>query len=426
LFKQEVSLLRNSPLDSSAIREHITALTSTLTYFSQTMPAKPKAPAVVVSNVWAFVGTDELKVKEAALRLTRQLVPPEAGDFGMEVVDGMADNVDHAERILYRVLEDLQTGAFFGGDKVVWLKSASFLADNVTGRSPRVLEGLEKLGKLLTDGLPSDTKFILTATDVDKRRSFYNILKKATNLEIFDVIDTSKQGWEEQVMRLVEDRAEEYNMRFEPAALELFVMLAGEHTQQIENELAKLDLYVGKERAVAPEDVRLIVSQTKNGIIWDLGDAIGARQLPRALKVLDQLLHQGENAIGILLAAIVPRVRNLFQARELAESYGVKFVPNYNDYLRNLDRLPEEIRSALPMKKDGSGLNAFPLFSAAREMGKYSAVELRGALEECLKANRRLVTSALDHDVVLSQLLMRILSAPARRPAPKPPAKAAR
>jgi DNA polymerase-3 subunit delta len=381
------------------------------------MPAKPKSAAAVPTNVWAIVGSDELKVKEAALQITRELVPPEAGDFGLEVIDGAADNVDHAERIIYRTLEDLQTMPFFGGDKVVWLKSATFLADSVVGRSPRTLEGLEKLGKLLTEGLPDNTKFILTATDVDKRRGFFNTLKKATNLQIFDVIDTSKPGWEGLVMRLVEDRAEEYEMRFEPAALELFVMLAGEHTQQIDNELAKLDLYVGKDRAVSTEDVRMIVSQTRNGIVWDLGDAIGARQLPRALKVLEQLLEQGENAIGILLAAVVPRVRNLFQARELAETYGVKNIASYSTYMKDLDRLPKEIHDGLPMKKDGSGINGFPLFLAAKEMGRYSAAELRAALEECLKANRRLVTSALDHDVILSQLLIRILSQPARKPA---------
>ena len=56
---------------------------------------------------------------------------------------------------------------------------------------------------------------------------------------------------------------------------------------------------------------------------------------------------------------------------------------------------------------------------AAQEMGHYSAAELRAALEECLNANRRLVTSMLDPDVVLNQLLIRILTRPARRPAPK-------
>ena len=387
------------------------------------MPAKPKTS--VSSNIWAFVGSDDLKVKEAAQELTRSLLPPDAGDFGMEVIDGAADNVEHAVKLIWRTIEDIQTVPFFGGDKIVWLKGATFLADNVTGRSENTLKALEELGKLLLEGIPLDIKLVITAVDVDKRRGFYNTLKKVANLQVFDAIDTSRAGWEEAVMALVEERAADWGMRFEGDALELFVMLAGEQTRQIDNELEKLDLYVGKDRAVRPEDVRMMVSQTRNGIVWDLGNAIGMRDLPRALNVLEQLLEQGESAIGILLAAIVPRIRNLSQVRELADNYNVRLNSYeggaaYSQYVRLLDNLPEEIHSALPKKKDGTGLNVFPLFLAAKEMGKYTAQELRAALEECLNANRRLVTSSLDPDVVLSQLIIRILSRPARRPAAQP------
>lgn len=381
------------------------------------MPAKAKGTAPASTSIWAFVGTDDLKVKEAAQELTRTLLPPDAGDFGMEIIEGAADNVEHAVRLIHRTIEDIQTLPFFGGDKVVWLKGATFLADTVTGRSENTLKALEKLGDLLTQGIPPDIKFVLTATDVDKRRSFYNTLKKVANLQVFDSIDTSKPGWEEAVIALVEQRAQEWGMRFADDALELFVMLAGEQTRQIDNELEKLDLYVGKERAVEPEDVRQIVSQTRNGIVWDLGNAIGTRNLPRALSVLAQLMEQGETAIGILLAAIVPRIRSLSQARELADTYGVKQVQSYNQYLSALDRLPQEIKSSLPQKKDGTGINGYPMFLAAREMMHYTTEELRAALEACLNANRRLVTSSLDPEVVMSQLIIRILSKAPRRPA---------
>jgi DNA polymerase III delta subunit len=50
------------------------------------------------------------------------------------------------------------------------------------------------------------------------------------------------------------------------------------------------------------------------------------------------------------------------------------------------------------------------MFLAAREAAKFSGAELRTALEECLKANRRLVTSSLDPVIVLNQLLFRILA----------------
>lgn len=385
------------------------------------MPAKSKSTA---DNIWAFIGTDDLKVKEAAQLLSRKLVSADNVDFGLEVIEGAADNLDHALRLIRRTLEDLQTVPFFGGDKVVWLKGATFLADTVVGRSEQTLKALDELGNLLTAGLPADIKFILTAVDVDKRRSFYNTLKKVAQLEVYDVVDTSRPGWEELVMQLVEERAKEWAMEFEAEALMLFVMLAGEHTRQIDNELEKLDLYVGK-RPITPNDVRQVVAQTRQGIVWDLGNALGERDLLRALNTLRQLLEQGENAIGILLAAIVPRVRSLSQARELADNYGVKLSSYagggaYNQYVRLLERLPEEIVATLPKKKDGSGLNVFPMFLAAKEMGKYTSAELRAALAECLNANRRLVTSGLDPDVVMNQLLIRILTRPARRATAKP------
>ena len=381
------------------------------------MPAKPKA--AVADNIWAILGTDDLKVKEAAQLLTKKLVDPENADFGLEVIEGAADNVEHALRLIRNTLEALQTVPFFGGEKVVWLKGATFLADTVVGRSERTLEALEELGSVLQHGLPPDIKFILTASDVDKRRGFFNTLKKVAQLEMYDVIDTSQKGWEELVMQLVEDRAREWTMEFEQEALMLFVMLAGEHTRQIDNELEKLDLFVGKGRAITPEDVRQIVAQTRQGIVWELGNAMAVRDLPRALNVLRLLLEQGESAIGVLLAAVVPRIRSLSQARELAENYGVKLTSSYPQYIKLLERLPEEILESIPKKKDGSGVNAYPLYMAAQEMGHYTAAELRAALEECLNANRRLVTSSLDPDVILSQLLIRILTRSARRPAPK-------
>ncbi len=40
------------------------------------------------SNIHAVVGSDESGVKRAAAKLAAQLTPPDAGDFGLEVIDG--------------------------------------------------------------------------------------------------------------------------------------------------------------------------------------------------------------------------------------------------------------------------------------------------------------------------------------------------
>jgi DNA polymerase III subunit delta len=286
----------------------------------------------------------------------------------------------------------------------------TFLADNQTGRAQTTISALEDLMELLAPGLPPDVKFILSASEVDKRRSFYLNLKKVANVEVFDLIDTSRPGWEEQVAQLVKDRADEYGLTFDPEALDLFTMLAGEDTRQIENELEKLDLYLGEQRRVQPDDVRSIVSQTKGGVVFELGNALGQRQLAYALALVDQLLEQHEQPIGILLAAIVPKVRNLFAAKQIEVRHNIRPGANYASYVSALERLPAKDVARLPKKKDGSGLNVFPLFLAAKEAAKFTENELRIALEECLKANRRLVTTSLDPVIVLNQLLFRILA----------------
>ena len=375
------------------------------------MPARKPAvkSANQSANVWAWVGTDDLRVKEAAAAKVREMTPPDAGEFGVEIIEGSADNAEHAARIVRNTMEAIQTLPFFGGQKVVWLKGANFLADNQTGKAETTLSALEELSALLVAGVPPDVQFVVSAGEVDKRRSFFLGLKKAASLEVFDLIDTGKAGWEELVADLIQRRAEESGLRFKGDSLELFTMMAGEDTRQIDNELEKLDLYVGDTRTVTEEDVRAIVSQTKGSVVFELGNAIGQKQLPLALALVDRLIEEDENAVGILLAAVVPKVRNLVAAKQIEERHRIKPGHSYGSYAAALDKLPAKETARLPKKKDGSGLNVFPLWLAAKEAINFTGAELRVALEECLIANRRLVTSSLDPVIVLNQLLFRIL-----------------
>jgi DNA polymerase-3 subunit delta len=370
--------------------------------------AKSKEPAAAL-NVWAFVGSDDLRVKEAALKKARDLTPPEAGEFGLEIVEGAADNSDHAARIVRNTIEAIQTLPFFGGGKVVWLKGVNFIADNITGRSETTLRALEELTAVVNAGVPSDVQFIISAAEVDKRRAFYLNLKKIAALEVFDLIDTSRSGWEDQVAELVAQRAGDHGLEFDQDALEFFTSLAGEDTRQIDNELEKLDLYLGDERRVTVEDVRAIVSQTKGGFIFELGTAIGKRQLAYALALVDRLLEEQEAPIAILLAVIIPKVRSLVAAKQIESRHNIR-AGSYQSYVAALERLPAKETARLPRKKDGSGLNVYPLYLAAQEARGFTGAQLRVALEECLKANRRLVTSSLDPVIVLNQLLFRILA----------------
>jgi len=110
------------------------------------------------ANIHAVVGSDESAVKRQAAELAQKLAPAEAGEFGLETIDGAADNVEQAAAAIRSTIAALQTLPFFGGGKLVWLKSANFLSDDVKGKSASVLEPLEDLGALINSGLPGDVQ----------------------------------------------------------------------------------------------------------------------------------------------------------------------------------------------------------------------------------------------------------------------------
>ena len=130
------------------------------------------------ANIYAVVGSDEAEVKRVAAELAQKLAPDDAGDFGLEIIDGVADNVDQAEARIRSAIEALQTLPFFGSTKVVWLKNANFLGDDPKARSAAVQSALEQLSALIDNGVGTKVTLLISATEVDKRRLFYKTLAK--------------------------------------------------------------------------------------------------------------------------------------------------------------------------------------------------------------------------------------------------------
>src|SRR5438046_3885611 len=195
------------------------------------------------ANIYAVVGSDEAEVKHVAAELAAKLTPPGAGDFGMEIIDGAADNADQAAARIRSAIEALQTLPFFGNTKVVWLKNANFLGDDQKARLAAVQSALEELSEMLDRGIGSEVTFLISAAEVDKRRSFYKTLLKRADVQVFDRLDSGRAGWEEEAGEIVRRHAKKRTLQFDDDALDLFVLLTGGDTRQIENELEKIDTY---------------------------------------------------------------------------------------------------------------------------------------------------------------------------------------
>ena len=203
--------------------------------------------------------------------------------------------------------------------------------------------------------------------------------------------------------------ARDKGLTFESGALELLVQMAGDDTRQLENELEKIDLFLGERRRAGIATVRGLVSMSRAGVIWEIGNAIGVRDLKRALELLGILVYQGQNPIGLLLAAIVPKVRSLLLVKDLLSRHKLN-TGSYTSFNVSLEALPTAATAHLPRKKDGTGFNAYPLFLAIGESTRFTLDELHAAFRACLEANSKLVTSQLDPKLVLERLLVSLLA----------------
>ena len=370
------------------------------------MPKTKARP--IATKIYAVVGSDDVEVKQTAAELAEKLKPAEAGEFGLEIIDGAADNAEQAAARIRSTIEALRTLPFFGGEKLVWLKNANFLGDDQKARSASVQSALEELSDTIDAGFGSDVTFLISAIDVDKRRSFYKSLSKRAELQIFDKLDSSRGGWEEEATEIVQSRAKKRKLQFDNDALDLFVLLTGGDTREIENELEKIDLYLDKERAVKADVVRELVPLTREGVIFDLSNALAACDVERALDLVRQLLDQGENAIGILYAAIIPTVRNLLLAKDLMERHRIARPHAPFPFISAINRLPAEATAHLPRKKDGT-VNAFALGIAAQNAHRFTTKQLIAGMNACLAANLQLVTTQLDHELVLTEVVVKLL-----------------
>lgn len=346
-------------------------------------------------SIYVVTGSDEGRVAEEATALFSEIISPESDEFTNEVIEGVADNAEGAFQKCCQAIEALQTIGFFGGDKVVWLKGANFFGTDRSSEAERAVTGVQNLLDILQEGLPPGVKFLLSSGTINGVRRFGKWAKKSSDYRVFDKIDTSREGWEDQVAPKVGRLLKSKGLMMQGEALDLFIQRAGAESRQISNEIDKLDLYLGeKRREVTIEDVTLMVSVSHKGVIWEISRAVERRNARRAIELVDSLLAKNENAVGIMKASVIPTVRNLFFAK-LVASYG------------GINRAPAGVQAVLPKKKDGA-VNTWGLKQASNGARNFTLPQLQSAMNDCLAADKALVTSGQDPRMVLHKLLIKL------------------
>ncbi|MFW6096625.1 MAG: DNA polymerase III subunit delta [Chloroflexota bacterium] len=116
----------------------------------------------------------------------------------------------------------------------------------------------------------------------------------------------------------VRQRVEEGGGEIEPRAVHLLVTNIGNDLSILDNEIEKLVLYRAQNGPITGEDVSLLCPYVAEASIFDLVDALGARDGRTAATLLQTKLNEGADPF-YLFAMIVRQFRLLIQVKELAE-----------------------------------------------------------------------------------------------------------
>jgi len=162
---------------------------------------------------------------------------------------------------------------------------------------------LDRLAQYAADPVPT-TCVVLTAGKLDGRRKLASVARKQGFLVTCDPIDTrALAAW----IRAA------FKERGHPAAdevAELLAEIAGPELAYVNDAVERLALYAGAGQPITEDAVSDCIARVRTADAWALVDAVGARDLGRAMRVLGEVYDPRDHGLP-LLGAVAWSVRQL-------------------------------------------------------------------------------------------------------------------
>jgi DNA polymerase III subunit delta len=353
-------------------------------------------------------GTDEYLVSHHARKAVNTLCPEADQMLGLETVEGDVKTVDEAVSALKTAIGALRTIGLFGGQKTVWMRDVSIFKDRVIPKNKEVKALLEQLADDIKNGLPEGQHLIISAPGVDRRSAFYKACQAGADVQAYDL---PEQAYLKEP--IIRDRAQKLfakaQCRIGPAALDLFIEKVGMDTRQLVMEAEKLTLYIGDRKDIAADDVKAITSSSAEAIAWDFTDALGGRKLDEALKILRQLIFQGEAPVALMFA-IESLYRNLTQFRAYIDQGWLRLSGSRGAGAVQWGHDPEMDRMFSQLPADPRKMHWFRVAKLGQQTENYSAEELRVCQRRLLETHEQLVSGSVSPEIILEMLIIKLIA----------------
>lgn len=252
---------------------------------------RPKAKGT--EPIYVLCGDEDFLKRRVLAMLRAQLFGEDGDDFGVSTYAGDATP-------FAAVNDELQTLPFLAPRRMVVVQDAEPFVTQHRPALERYVAEPSRHGVLVlvVKSWPANTRLARALTDRQ------TIVCKAPQ----------GQGLPAWCARWAES---EYGCQLQPAAARMLVDLVGPELGLLDQELAKLAVYVGGGRQIAVEAVDRLVGSSRAESAFKILEAVGEGRPAKALDLLERLFDQGEDEMRVL-GAFSYQLRRLAQAARLA------------------------------------------------------------------------------------------------------------
>lgn len=224
-------------------------------------------PPKTLKNIICFIGENSFALCEEQRRW-KERFREKYDDHNLLVLEG-------AELTVRALLDEVGVAPFLAERRLVFIRGI-----------PRFSR--EEMETILAHSHP-DVILVFISTTFDRRLGGVKMLMQQATIYQFPLLHGMKlMEW----MRSIPTAA---GLKIEEDALRALIESIGEDQEVLYHELKKLCLYVETDTIGCQHVGTLVVANSAEGMIWNLGELIGGRDPRKALVYIHELLERGED-----------------------------------------------------------------------------------------------------------------------------------
>jgi len=311
------------------------------------------------SPVYLFHGEEEFLVDEAAQSVINAALTLDERGFNLDILYG--NEADARE-----IASHASSFPMMAERRVVLVREVDKLSNK------------ELLAQYMENASPTTSLILLSSKPDFRRKPYLTAKKHGVVVEFKPLRENELPGW-------IGGRVQKQGKEILPEASKMLAAYVGSSLREVQNEIDKLYVFIGEKKTVAADDIRMVVGVSKEYNIFELQNAVGAKNLKRSVEIIERMLAAGESAVWMIVML--------------------------TRYFTVLWKLFDLRRRHVPAQEQATSVGVHPYFlkEYTQALDLYSSPEVETAFEIIATADEQLKSTGMDEKVVMQTMLIRLM-----------------